>query len=327
MIDFSSSNVEELLEKYKNIQTDTIFNFNEMFKTYPDHAKFVSQHYVKTGFKTLDKMIYSIQAGEVVTIVAKTNAGKTAFLLNLIRNNLNEKTIIPYFSLENTEFQLLERIVQLETGTQFYETQKKFLKNDTDFIETVKKISDKWTKGGLISIVKRVPLDLIVPYIRVCEELSKKRASFVCIDYIGLVRSSKPGDYERMTEIAQGIKEFALKTKIPFICVSQTARINSKDKLSGMSTAKGSGAIEESSQMLYNLDTVEGVPAEMYEDKGLVKLVEDKKVTLLVLTPEKLKRKDWHPIYIIMDKNSLKMYEYNTESINQINQIYEELPF
>lgn len=327
-IDFSKQNVEELLNKYSKLSIDTVFKMSEILKVYPDHAKFCHYNKVLTGFPALDKMIHSIQAGEVVSIVARTNAGKTAFLLNLLRNNLSNETIIPYFSLENSEFQLMERIIQLETGLPFYETQKKFVKQDAEFLKNVKEISDKWSKGGLVSIVKRVNIDLIVPYIRVCEHLTGKRAKFVALDYFQLIRSMGKSDFERSTDVAQAIKEFALDTKIPFIVVSQTSRLNAKEKELDLYSAKGSGAVEESSQMFFTLEEApEELPFELFaNDKGLLKLLSDNKVRLLKLTPHKLKRKEWHPIYLLMDRETLRMYEY-PEGVYKIQERTEKLPF
>lgn len=326
-IDFNKENVEELLNRYSKLQIDTVFKMSEILKVYPEHAKFCHYNKVLTGFPSLDKMIHSIQAGEVVSIVARTNAGKTAFLLNLLRNNLSDKTIIPYFSLENSEFQLMERIIQLELGLPFYETQRLFVREDSEFLKDVKEISDKWSKGGLVSIVKRVNVDLIVPYIRVCEHLSGKKAKFVALDYFQLIRSMGKTDFERSTDVAQAIKEFALDTKIPFIVVSQTSRLNSKEQKLDLYSAKGSGAVEESSQMFFTLEEAPNEPPfEFANDKGLLKLITDKKVRLLELTPHKLKRKEWHPIYLLMDRETLRMYEY-PEGVYKIQERTEKLPF
>lgn len=307
---YGLKNVENLLEKYKHFQDKSIFKFSQVIDNYAEHSKFCMENKVNTGFAGMDNIIKGIQPGEVCYIVSPTDVGKTSLSMNIIRANLNKETIIPFFSLENNEYQMFERMVQIETKRPFWETQKLFIDKNIPFIEQCKELTLKW--DSCINIVRRVSLDEIIPYLKVCEELTGKKIKFVVIDYIQLVKHLISNEYTKISDIAQTIKEVALILKLPVIVLSQTSRLNAKEGLD-LYSAKGSGEIENSAQIYFTLEPLKELPLTMTDDI-LLKLIagaETSNIRPLIMKPHKLKRAKKTNVIILLEKDSLRMAEYD----------------
>lgn len=329
---FGRDNVEKLLNEYKDYSDKTIFKFNQVVSNYREHAEFCELNKVNLGFSKIDSLIRGIQPGEVCYIVSPTDVGKTSASINIIKNNLNDNTIIPFFSLENNEYQMFERVIQLETGLQFWEIQKRFINNDTDFVEKCNEITKRW--DSCINIVKRISLSDIIPYLKVCEKLTGKKIKFVVIDYVQLVKHMISNEYMKISDIAQTIKEVSLMLRLPIIVLSQTSRMNAKEGLD-LYSAKGSGEIENSAQIYFTLETLKEIPITYSTDTRLQQIIFDSNenkgdIRPLILKPHKLKRSKKENIVLILDKKTLSIYEYDkgmpiAEQQKIINE--EETPF
>ena len=153
-MNFDSAEIKTLLEDYRNLDYDTIFKFDSIVEKYGDYAKFVTANKVNLGFQTIDEEIRGIRPGEVCYIISSTNVGKTAISMNILLHNVKGDTIIPFFSLENNEYQTFERMIQLELNVSSFDIENNFKNNDATFIGECKKISEKW--NNVINIVKLV---------------------------------------------------------------------------------------------------------------------------------------------------------------------------
>jgi len=314
--DYGQDTVNELLEKYKDYNEKSIFKFKNVIKNYKEHSIFCQANKVLFGYSGVDDMVKGVQPSEVCYIVSPTDSGKTSYAFNIIKNNLNAETIIPYFNLENNEYQSFERMVQLETGTPFWETQDRFIKDDKEFISKCEELSLKW--DSCITIVRRIGLNEIVPYCKVCEEISGKKIKFVLIDYVQLVKLMQSNEYTRISEIAQTIKEIGLMLRIPIIVLSQTARQNVKAGLD-LYSAKGSGEIENSAQIYFTLEVLNEMPINM-NDNNLLELInknnEQKSDFIpLIMKPHKLKRATKKNVILLLEKKTLRIIEYGKEPV------------
>lgn len=313
--EYTKEKVSELLEKFKGFKDKTVFKFGHIIKNYKEHAEFCTKYKVNIGYEQIDNLINGIQPGEVVYIVSPTDVGKTAMAMNIIQKNLNKDTIIPFFSLENNEYQMFERMIQLELGSFFYETQKKFIENDTEFISRCEKLTEKWS--SCINVVHRISLDDIIPYCRTIEALTEKRIKFIVIDYVQLIKHLNPNEYTRISDIAQTIKEVSLTMKLPIIVLSQTSRMNAKDGLD-LYSAKGSGEIENSAQIYFTLEVLKELPirGDYSSDLSLKDLItqnlENKSdYRPLILKPHKLKRSKKEDVILLFNKKTLRITEYS----------------
>ena len=66
-----------------------VYDSARMLKAYKDHVKNLKQNLFKTGFVEIDKMIRGVAGGEVLTIIARAGAYKTAVLQNMLKNYIH----------------------------------------------------------------------------------------------------------------------------------------------------------------------------------------------------------------------------------------------
>lgn len=323
-MNFDSAEIKILLEEYKNLDYDTIFKFDSIVEKYGDYAKFVSANKVNLGFSTIDDEIKGIRPGEVCYIISPTNVGKTAISMNILMHNIKGDTIIPFFSLENNEYQIFERMVQLELNVSSFDVENNFKNNNQSFFDECKAVADKWS--NVINIVKRVSLTDIIPYIKVCEKLTGKRTRFVLIDYAQLIKCTGK-EYEKVSEIAQQLKEISLNLRIPLIVLSQVSRQEARNE-NGLTlySAKGSGEIENSAQILFSLERLKEIGEELLDNTTLARNAKGQCAILKLKTLKKKRGKDLKEILIVMNYPSLRMIEYNAYTQSGIT-FNEENPF
>jgi replicative DNA helicase len=313
---YSKDNIVKLLDKYKNFSIKTVHRFDQVIKSYRDHSEFCQKNKVDLGFKKLDHMLQGIQPSEVCCIISPTDVGKTASAMNIIRHNLNEETIIANFQMENNQYQMFERMMQLETGIPFWDLQKLFIRNDEQTIESARELVKKWE--SCINIIHRVSVDDLLAYIKVLEELSGKRVKLVVIDYIQLIKHSISDEYTRTSDVAQKIKELSQMLMIPVIVLSQVSRESSRygvDLYSG----KGSGEIENSFQQVISLTQLKEKPVDINNDE-LNKIILDNNQNNslyrpLLMSPHKLKRARKEAVVVLMDKYTLEMQEFDVPPV------------
>jgi replicative DNA helicase len=303
--------VNTLLEKYKTVNPETIFLFSEINEVYPDYAETVLKNKVEFGFPEFDDKMKGIRPGEVIYLISGTNIGKTSYAINVINHLAGKDFCVPFFSLENNEYQVFERIIQIRTDYTSFDIERKFANREEEIIRIGKEISREFS--NIINIIHRISLSEIPSYIRVCEELSNLKAGIIIIDYAQLVMTTGTSEYARMSEVAQQIKEISLKMRLPILVLSQVSRAEAKNE-DGLSiySAKGSGEIENSAQILLSLERPKNIPL----DAGIEEYVMDKfrkgEVDILKLNVLKKKRGSYGHSYLMLNKRSLKLTEIKT---------------
>jgi replicative DNA helicase len=150
-----------------------------------------------------------------------------------------------------------------------------------------------------ITVVKRIDISFIPEYVRQIENRLNKKAGLICIDYLALLKN-KPFDkdeYLRITDNMQRIKEYAKMLNIPFIVLSQVSRndIKSTEGLS-LFSGKGSGEVENSSDMILTLEKTKKHPA-------------NENIDYLILAIHKNRRGGYGKIIVEFDRFNLRMTE------------------
>ena len=189
--------------------------------------------------------IRPLVGGDVLVINSATGSGKTA-LAQSIAMAYNEHPIA-WFSLELSRTRMHERNLILSLKTTADDIQSRLLAGenlDTIAIDHIHIIDEA-----------RVDLDYIDRTLDVFPLLAGEAPRLVIIDYIQLMAGSKGTHniFERISENAIGLKVLAKKHNVVMCVISQIGR---KDE-ANLSSAKGSGAIEESATMLIGLNKIE----------------------------------------------------------------------
>lgn len=249
-----------------------------------------------------------IRPGEVIYLISGTNIGKTSYAINVINNLAGKRFCIPFFSLENNEYQIFERILQIRLGLSSFDIESKMAAKDKELMTQAQQITNEFS--NIINIIHRVSISDIPSYIKVCEEISGLKTGLVIIDYAQLVQTTGISEYARVSEVAQQIKETSLKMRLPILVLSQVSRAEAKtDNGLTVYSAKGSGEIENSAQILISLERLKTIPPKSNIPQEIIDRQDKKEIDILRLNILKKKRGDYGHSYLMLNKRSLKLTE------------------
>jgi replicative DNA helicase len=302
---------DSLLLKHKDFRFESVFSKQRMYEVYEEYAKNISDKKLYMGFDTIDTALGGLRPSEVVSVIAGTNIGKSAFAMNIMYNITQRSDgLVILFSLEMSETDIFERYIQMQLDCYTSEVENIFIKNDPVKKDAIKEIMQK--HKNIYSVIKRINIDEVTPYVLAIQEMEKKECVMVLIDHLGLIKNDRyKDDYSKTTDNMMKIKEIALHLKKPIFLLSQTSRqdIKSNEGLS-LYSGKNSGEIENSSQIVFTLQKQKEIPAETVIDYETLRLIQEKRYDLLKLKCEKKKRGDAKDVDIIFNKKNLRMTEY-----------------
>ncbi|MDR3162772.1 MAG: replicative DNA helicase [Helicobacteraceae bacterium] len=204
-----------------------------------------------TGFYGLNKITAGFGAGDMIVIAARPSMGKTAFMLNLVSNVLNDGGGAAVFSLEMPAEQLMLRLLSGKTSIPLqriklgnlddnewgrmiaacdFFAQSKLFVNDDGFL-TLPKL-----RGKLRQLILRHP-----------------EVKIAAIDYLQLMTGT--GNKERhleVSDISRGIKMLSRELNIPIVALSQLNRAleTRRDKRPMLADIRESGAIEQDADIV-----------------------------------------------------------------------------
>ena len=244
------------LEDYKKIQLiKDKYTVKKRTKPIADKTEYLFLEYInkwesaiKTYFPSIDKVIGSLQGGDIFIIGGSTGMGKTCFMLNLVMNMALRKKKILLFSLEMSMSQLQNRIISMQTGINSRKFRDFSLSDDEIRIYNNYINSDKFKK---LNIDVVTDYDITIEKIR--EIVLSSESEIVFIDYLGLIKSSsKANSYERISAISRELKLLALEVDKPFVILHQLSRIKDdrKNKRPMISDLRDSGQIEQDADFI-----------------------------------------------------------------------------
>lgn len=217
--------IEEVVENMKNYNTPSYF---------------------KTGFLDLDDLIGLRKKGALITIGARPAMGKTAFMLNIISNQIKQNKKCLLFSLEMSEEQVVNRLIcqTSETDSIKIRMGKMELKDWNKIENAAEKIAN-W--------------DLLIndkPGINIyeIEECIKEvKPEVVFIDYLQLISAPKKMDrYTQIEYVMKELKRIAIENELVIFINSQLSRSPEQrcDKRPLLSDLRESGGIENISDIV-----------------------------------------------------------------------------
>lgn len=207
---------------------------------------------VATHIDSFDKQTMGFQPTDLIIVAARPAMGKTALIIDLMRNQAERGIPAGFFSLEMGIGQLVERMLSADSGVDLKQIRKggmhlsdwqKVDSSTNTLIGLPLYICDK---GGLsindvVSISKNWKL--------------KHNIQILYLDYIQLCAGTfkKNGNREQeISEISRRLKQLAKELNIPVIALSQLSRAvelrgNKRPMLSDL---RESGSIEQDADMV-----------------------------------------------------------------------------
>lgn len=240
---------------------------------------------VPTGYPEIDDLIVWFNPGDYIVIAARPGMGKTAYALNLARNQaMVYGKKVGIISLEMNSRALVLRLLCAEARIDSQRIKKGYLTDEEiDRLADAFNVFRKHGQGLLINDSVRKFRD-VRNAIEVMFQVNG--CDIVYLDYLQLVADA-PGNskYEQVTNVSQMLQ--AMKSKYPdkiIVALAQVKRIevNKNKKQVPRPTKddlKGSGDIEQDADLVllihrpeaYNIYTQNGVST-----KGLAEMIVDK---------------------------------------------------
>jgi hypothetical protein len=177
--------------------------------------------------------------GDLAVILSDTGVGKTTMLANVAYSQRPMPTIL--FELELSAEAMAERFVSRDIqimGAQVEREVKSGIVHQTDGWDHV-----------FICPESRLTIEDMEQIIMQSELKMQAKPGLILVDYIGLMNGPESKRYERMSNIAEGLKVMARKTNTVILIASQVGRDKERTEIS-LHDAKDSGSIENSAQLV-----------------------------------------------------------------------------
>ncbi len=285
----------------EEIKSDNLFEFQDFeqrLSHYENYIRNIQSKKVKLGFPLIDETLRGLRPGNLCTLLAGTGIGKSAIAQNILMNYTKTTSELSvFFSLEMAAEEIFERELSLELDLTGFAIENAFLMDPETIKERCKIIAS--TQNNFITVTKRVDIDFIISYIQNIEEIVGKKAGFICIDYLALLKNSvfPKDEYLRLSDNMIRLKEIAKRLEIPILVLSQVARSEIKsEKGISLYSGKGSGEVENSSDIILSLEKSTEQPPK-------------NNIDFLNLSILKNRRGGYGKIIIEFNRNNLKMTE------------------
>ena len=238
--------------------------FHSMQELTRDSLKLIEKLYerkelvtgVPTGFTDLDRITAGLQPSDLIILAARPSMGKTALALNIAAYAATEadpRIGVAFFSLEMSKEQLVLRLLCSEARVDSAKARAGYL-GERDFpklAQAAARLSE-----APIFIDDSSDISPIVLKAK-CRRLIRERESklgLVIVDYLQLMRSSRPGESreKEISEISRSLKAMAKELKLPVIALSQLNRqVETRpDRRPLLADLRESGAIEQDADVI-----------------------------------------------------------------------------
>jgi replicative DNA helicase len=211
---------------------------------------------VPTGFLDLDRITAGLQPSDLIVIAGRPSMGKTALALNIVAHAALEaepRVGVAFFSLEMSKEQLVLRLLCSEARVDSAKARAGYL-SERDF----PKLAQAAARLSEANIYIDDSSDITPIQLKAkCRRLKRERGSnlgLVVIDYMQLMRSSRPGESreKEIAEISRSMKALAKELKVPVVALSQLNRqVETRpDRRPLLADLRESGAIEQDADVI-----------------------------------------------------------------------------
>lgn len=216
--------------------------------TYQELVSEESKEYVKSHFAKLDEFIVGWESPDMVIIAGRPGMGKTAFALEVFKQNFKKDVYGAFFSLEMNTSQLITRLLASEASVSLKDIRRGFLDEGSKIALASASESFKCHKFYIDD--KSTSLNKIVTK---CKKLKKQHdLKYIVIDYLQLMSSKGDNRQQQISTISRTLKQLAREIDIVVIALSQLSRaVEQRDnKKPFLSDLRESGAIEQDADMV-----------------------------------------------------------------------------
>lgn len=237
------------------IDIANVYDAGRMVEAYREHIANLQKNRFILGIGEIDKRLRGIAGGEVLTILARSGAFKTAMLQNMLKGYVqNSAWAAVFFSLEMPVSSVAERYFQILDGCTGQEVETMF--RDPGQRSVCEAATAQFTRDllRLYTVPVRVDLKDIAGYVQLIEAEKGVKVGVIGIDYLGLMEGPGANSYELVSKLSRGVKGMAKMLKIPAVLLAQVSRKAGRGETPiSLDMGRDSGAIEESADFVLGL--------------------------------------------------------------------------
>lgn len=202
---------------------------------------------IESGFSLLDRMMWGLNRGELITLGGGTSKGKSTFLLNVTLNLIKQTKRVLYFSSEMSVREKWDRLISNLSEVEYYKMRRASF-NDSDWTAINSKLS--WLhEQDTFWVCDNVGLDITQIGIAV----DQVKPDVVIVDYLGLFKMDKSERKDiGISEFMTNLKMMARAKSVCILIASQLNRnveLRNK-KIPTLSDIKDSSSIEQESDVV-----------------------------------------------------------------------------
>lgn len=222
---------------------------------------------ILTGFARLDDALCGLRPGTVSYVGARPSVGKTAFALNILRNQCKAGKKCVFFSLEMSVQQLEERLLSDLLSIHY----GRINRGKLDEAERSRMLQ---TLDGLYSQKRLFLIDDQYTVESIGAAVADLKPDFVVVDFLQCVRTVQKQQDRRneIDYISQELKRLAKRYGCHIMGLSQLSRLERDSRAPRMSDLKESGGLEQDGDYILLLNRPFVFDQEKYspEEAGIV---------------------------------------------------------
>lgn len=216
-----------------------------------EHDELLTKQGLKLGFPELDYAIEpGLLPGQIVTVLARTGAGKTGFVTTICHNMSGWKNFkgdeggpdlpVLLLSLEQTKAEIANRLRRIAGLYNIYAKPEEI---------------SEWYSKMRVCDENRIPSGdvqaIVEEYVEDVGELPR----LMIVDYLGYWARGFKGSskYEQTSDAVMELKKFAKELGVTIIAPHQVSRISRGQQRIELDFARDSGVVEETSDFVFSL--------------------------------------------------------------------------
>lgn len=304
----SEETIQELENKFatflqQRVLDNKMDSTHESFKTFMENlgSKIDDESGIKSGFIDLDLMLHRLEG--LIILAARPGMGKTALAINIARNIAAEQRPVLFFSIEQSEEQIFERMLAAEAELNMEDIRTGAFVNSADDLNKIEAAGEKvaaLTKYIHIDDKADIPTSYMTSVARQ-KKYEWKDLGIIIVDYLHIVKQNGKQPVDALGDIVKELRALGKELDCPVLLLSQLSRVNEqrtegkvKNRRPELTDLRSSGEIEQSADVVIFL----------YRDgyyKGIS--VDDSEAAEVIVKKHRNGRQgivllDWYPAYV-----------------------------
>jgi len=210
---------------------------------------------IPTGFTDLDILLSGLHKGELVTIAARTSAGKSSLARQIAVNVGLAGNTVAIFSLEMSASLIAELMLCMRAEINLHELQKG-IGSGSEQIEKLVYAAQTLQSASVYIDATASRVEQVCSRSR--KLASRRGLDLIIIDYLQLIEGEKGQSREReVASVSRALKLLASELNVAVIALSQlNRRVDFRQGGPRLSDLRESGAIEQDSDVVIFLERV-----------------------------------------------------------------------